>query len=84
MIGTFTMSHIWLVLLNRTTIENSQFQSWNKAKKSGDAKNRLIEVFTETGKNVFNQGCWENWIEVMGSNKLLWFREYIFFFFFDI
>ncbi|CAO0794688.1 unnamed protein product [Mucor circinelloides] len=73
MIGTFTMSHIWLVLLNRTTIENSQFQSWNKAKKSGNTKNRLIEVFTETGRNVFNQGCWANWVEVMGSNKMLWF-----------
>ncbi|KAI9478111.1 MAG: DHHC palmitoyltransferase-domain-containing protein [Benjaminiella poitrasii] len=73
MIGTFTLSHIWLVLLNRTTIENSQFQSWNKDKQQGKSGNRLIEVFTENGKNVFNQGCWNNWIEIMGSNKLLWF-----------
>lgn len=77
MIGTFTMSHIWLVLLNRTTIENSQFQSWNKAKKSGNAQNRLIEVFTETGRNVFNQGYRANWVEVMGSNKLLWFCKFL-------
>lgn len=78
MIGTFTLSHIWLVLLNRTTIENTQFQSWNKARKLGNAKDRLIEVFTETGKNVFNQGCRDNWIEVMGDNKLLWFCKYIY------
>ncbi|KAI8638787.1 DHHC palmitoyltransferase-domain-containing protein, partial [Parasitella parasitica] len=73
LIGTFTMSHIWLVLLNRTTIENSQFQSWNNAKKSGNADNRLIDVFTENGRNVFNQGCWNNWVEVMGRNVVLWF-----------
>ncbi|CEP07453.1 hypothetical protein [Parasitella parasitica] len=76
MIGTFTMSHIWLVVLNRTTIENSQFQSWNKAKKFGNANNRLIKVFTESGKNVFNQGCWNNWVEVMGSNAILWFLPF--------
>lgn len=67
------MSHIWLVLMNRTTIENSQFQSWNKARKSGNTKDRLIQVFTENGKNVFNQGYKDNWIEVMGSDKWLWF-----------
>jgi hypothetical protein len=73
MIGSFTLSHIWLVLLNRTTIENSRYQTWNNARKTGRAKNRSIEVFTESGKNVFNQGYRKNWIEVMGSKKLFWF-----------
>jgi hypothetical protein len=72
-IGTFTLSHLWLVLLNRTTIENSQFQSWRKARKNGSAKERLIQVFTESGRNVFNQGHKKNWIEVMGNDVLLWF-----------
>lgn len=72
-IGSFTLSHIWLVLLNRTTIENSQFQSWNKDRKAGTLNGRLIDCFTEEGKNVFNQGFRQNWCEVMGSNKLLWF-----------
>ncbi|KAI8881828.1 hypothetical protein K501DRAFT_3434, partial [Backusella circina FSU 941] len=72
-IGTFTLSHLWLVLLNRTTIENSQFQSWRKARKNGSANERLIHVFTESGRNVFNQGYKKNWIEVMGDNVLLWF-----------
>lgn len=73
MIGSFTLFHIWLVLLNRTTIENSRYQRWNKARKAGKTKDTLIEGFTESGKNVFNQGYHKNWIEVMGNNKLLWF-----------
>ncbi|CAO3626667.1 unnamed protein product [Mucor hiemalis] len=72
-IGSFTLSHIWLVLLNRTTIENSQFQSWNKERKAGTLDGRLIECFTGSGKNAFNQGFRKNWCEVMGNNKLLWF-----------
>ncbi|KAG1352451.1 hypothetical protein G6F62_002673 [Rhizopus arrhizus] len=67
-IGSFTLSHLWLVLINRTTIENSQFQKWNKNKKNG-----LIKAFTESGKNVFNQGWKENWKETMGQRPLLWF-----------
>lgn len=74
LIGSFTLSHIWLVLLNRTTIENSKFQSWNRAKKLGNL-DKLIEVFTESGKNVFNQGSRKNWAEVMGTKKLLWFGK---------
>ncbi|KAL4207986.1 putative Palmitoyltransferase [Rhizopus microsporus] len=72
-VGTFTLSHLWLVLINRTTIENSQFQSWNKDQKSGKTNGRLIQGFTESGKNVFNQGWKNNWMEIMGSNPWLWF-----------
>ncbi|KAI8991773.1 DHHC palmitoyltransferase-domain-containing protein [Mycotypha africana] len=72
-IGPFTMSHIWLIFINRTTIENSQFQKWKKARKAGKAENRLIEMFTETEKNVFNCGLKSNWMEIMGKDKLLWF-----------
>lgn len=70
-IGPFTMSHLWLILMNRTTIENSQFQKWKKERRSGNT--RLIPGFTENGHNVFDQGYKENWVEVMGSDRLLWF-----------
>jgi palmitoyltransferase len=69
------LSHLWLVLINRTTIENSQFQSWNKDQKSGKTNGRLIQGFTESGKNVFNQGWKNNWREIMGSNPWLWFGK---------
>jgi hypothetical protein len=72
MIGPFTLSHLWLVLLNRTTIENSQFQTWQKSK-----SNQRLEIFTNSGKNIFNQGYQKNWKEVMGDNWVLWFCKYI-------
>lgn len=68
---------------NRTTIENSIFQRWNKARKTGKSQDRCIPMFTETGKNVFDQGKKNNWQEVMGGQKLLWFCKFmnsIFFF----
>ncbi|KAG2195923.1 hypothetical protein INT47_002696 [Mucor saturninus] len=70
-LGAFTMSHLWLILKNQTTIENSQFQKWKREKLSGNT--RLIPMFTESGKNVFDRGYRQNWLEVMGSNRLLWF-----------
>lgn len=76
------MSHLWLVLHNRTTIENLKFQNWKKDKKTG--KNTFIPMFTESGENIFDQGIRANWIEVMGDRKLFWLcklkREIIFFF----
>lgn len=37
---------------------------------------RLPETFTLTGKNLYNNGVWYNWRDVMGPNVLLWFSEY--------
>jgi hypothetical protein len=37
---------------------------------------RLPETFTLTGKNLYNNGVWYNWRDVMGSNVLLWFGMY--------
>ncbi|GAA5814170.1 hypothetical protein MFLAVUS_007663 [Mucor flavus] len=71
-LGTFTMSHVWLIMKNRTTIENNIFQKW----KAGKSQDRCITMFTETGKNVFNQGKKNNWLEVMGDQKLLWFLPF--------
>ncbi|GAB5588653.1 hypothetical protein Unana1_03553 [Umbelopsis nana] len=34
---------------------------------------RLPETFTLTGKNLYNNGVWYNWRDVMGPNVLLWF-----------
>ncbi|KAI9286159.1 DHHC palmitoyltransferase-domain-containing protein [Umbelopsis sp. AD052] len=34
---------------------------------------RLPETFTLTGKNLYNNGAWYNWRDVMGPNVLLWF-----------
>ncbi|KAM3588530.1 hypothetical protein VKS41_000973 [Umbelopsis sp. WA50703] len=34
---------------------------------------RLPETFTLTGKNLYNNGVWYNWRDVMGPNILLWF-----------
>lgn len=71
--SSFTISHLGLVLMNRTTIENTRFQRWKRSKKRGKTDNRLIETFTESGKNVFNRGWKDNWIDVMGNKPLLWF-----------
>ncbi|KAI8064843.1 uncharacterized protein B0P05DRAFT_230353, partial [Gilbertella persicaria] len=57
---------------NRTTIENTQFQSWNKDRKKGQ-RSKPVEGFTQHGKNVFNHGWRDNWLEVMSSNIILWF-----------
>lgn len=72
-LGTFTMSHVWLIIKNRTTIENNIFQKW----KAGKSQDRCITMFTETGKNVFHQGKKNNWLEVMGDQKLLWFCKFL-------
>lgn len=37
---------------------------------------RLPETFTLTGKNLYNNGLWYNWRDVMGPNVLLWFSKY--------
>lgn len=37
---------------------------------------RLPETFTLTGKNLYNNGVWYNWRDVMGPNVLLWFGMY--------
>jgi hypothetical protein len=37
---------------------------------------RLPETFTLTGKNLYNNGVWYNWRDVMGPNVLLWFCKY--------
>lgn len=66
-LGAFTMSHFWLVLVNRTTIENSQFQ------KSKNEKKPENSIFTASGNNVFDRGYRENWMEVMGNDRILWF-----------
>jgi hypothetical protein len=36
---------------------------------------RLPETFTLTGKNLYNNGVWYNWRDVMGPNILLWFSK---------
>ncbi|KAG2175586.1 hypothetical protein INT43_001233 [Umbelopsis isabellina] len=38
-----------------------------------DKNVRLPETFTLTGKNLYNNGVWYNWRDVMGPNVLLWF-----------
>ncbi|KAI9354760.1 DHHC palmitoyltransferase-domain-containing protein [Pilaira anomala] len=73
-LGAFTMSHLWLVLHNRTTIENVKFQNWKEDKKAGE--DTFIPMFTESGENIFDQGMRANWIEVMGDQKLLWFLPF--------
>ncbi|KAI9260255.1 DHHC palmitoyltransferase-domain-containing protein [Sporodiniella umbellata] len=71
--GSFTFSHLGFVIMNRTTIENNRFQRWSRNKKKGKIDNNPIQGFTESGKNVFNQGWKGNWKEVMGSSPLSWF-----------
>ncbi|KAL1929484.1 hypothetical protein VTP01DRAFT_1622 [Rhizomucor pusillus] len=67
-IGTFTCSHLWLVTLNRTTIENIQFRAWTNKQST-----KKPDTFTHSGKNVFNQGTFKNWTEVMGDKWWQWF-----------
>ncbi|OBZ90978.1 putative palmitoyltransferase ZDHHC20 [Choanephora cucurbitarum] len=75
-VGPFTGSHIWLILINRTTIENSQFQHWNKIRQKNQSAEMKPAGFTEAGNNVFYQNCNRNWIEVMSDNKWLWFLPF--------
>ncbi|KAI9498547.1 hypothetical protein BDB00DRAFT_798431 [Zychaea mexicana] len=82
-IGTFACSHLWLLVLNRTTIENIQFRAWsskttNRQKRS-DTPTAIATIptppsmFTQSGKCVFNQGTQVNWVEMMGDCWLYWF-----------
>ncbi|ORY92141.1 hypothetical protein BCR43DRAFT_81989 [Syncephalastrum racemosum] len=68
-IGSFTLSHLWMILLNRTTIENNQYQQWSKDKERG----KRLTIFTRQGRNVFDQGPRSNWKEVMGNHWWQWF-----------
>lgn len=70
-IGTFTCSHLWLVTLNRTTIENIQFRAWTNKQST-----KKPDTFTHSGKNVFNQGTFKNWTEVMGDKWWQWFCKF--------
>ncbi|GAA5800995.1 hypothetical protein HPULCUR_006435 [Helicostylum pulchrum] len=75
-LSIFTMSHVLLILNNRTTLENSIFQKWDRARKTGKSQDKRITMFTQTGKSVFDQGKKNNWQEVMGVRKLQWFLPF--------
>ncbi|KAI9250556.1 DHHC palmitoyltransferase-domain-containing protein [Phascolomyces articulosus] len=70
-IGIFACSHLWLLTLNRTTIENIQYRSW--ASKNKIKSTSPPSMFTSSGKCIFNQGTRTNWIEMMGDRCLYWF-----------
>ncbi|KAI9021418.1 DHHC palmitoyltransferase-domain-containing protein [Phycomyces nitens] len=72
-IGIFTCSHLWLVMINRTTLENIQYREWTEAQKKSDKSIRPLNTFTATGRNIFFQTMSANWIEVMGDQWWLWF-----------
>ncbi|KAL0083332.1 DHHC palmitoyltransferase-domain-containing protein [Phycomyces blakesleeanus] len=73
-IGIFTCSHLWLAMINRTTLENINFRQWTDTrKKEGGQDVKPPNTFTTTGRNIFFQSVSANWIEVMGDQWWLWF-----------
>ena len=83
-IGIFACSHLWLLTLNRTTIENIQFRAWNHRQKQNSTSMVSLApppppppMFTHSGKCIFNQGTTTNWIEMMGDHWLYWFCKFV-------
>ena len=76
-VGMLTFSHLWLITLNRTTIENLQFRAWKNQKNTSSVTQSELSqpppMFTTGGKCIFNRGITENWIEIMGDRWLYWF-----------
>lgn len=55
-------------------MEEGRIEKKEQANKP-DKNVRLPETFTLTGKNLYNNGVWYNWRDVMGPNVLLWFSK---------